>query len=74
MKIKYDRKANAADIYLVNEIVRGQVEKMYPCDYEAVGGMINLDFDADGRLLKIEVLNATKLLPQEVLDKAEIIG
>ena len=31
--------------------------------------MINLDFDADGRLIGIEVLDASKFLPLELLVK-----
>ncbi len=36
-------------------------------------GMINLDFNKSGRLIGIEIVNATKLLPYEVLEKAERI-
>jgi uncharacterized protein YuzE len=32
-----------------------------------VGGMINLDFDASGRLVGVEVLDASRLLPPEAL-------
>ena len=31
--------------------------------------MINLDFDADGRLYGMEVLDARQLLPAEFLDR-----
>jgi len=34
--------------------------------------MINLDFDADGRLLGIEVLDASKKLAQELLNGAPV--
>lgn len=33
--------------------------------------MINLDFDGAGRLVGIEVLDASKLLPPEILESAE---
>jgi len=32
--------------------------------------MINLDFDAKGRLIEIEVIDATQALPAEFLAKA----
>jgi uncharacterized protein YuzE len=44
---------------------------MYPCDPVDVGGMINLDFDGDGRLVGVEVLAASSKLPQYLLDAAE---
>jgi len=37
---------------------------MYPCDPVEVGGMINLDFDENGRLVGVEVLAASSKLPQ----------
>jgi uncharacterized protein YuzE len=66
MRITYDPTANAAYIYLV-EIRSGGVARTYPCDPQEVGGMINLDFDSDGRLLGIEVLDASKKLPLGLL-------
>jgi uncharacterized protein YuzE len=71
VKVTYDRKANAAYIYLVDPKVRPKVARMYPCDPVDVGGMINLDFDGDGRLVGVEVLAASSKLPQYLLDAAE---
>jgi uncharacterized protein YuzE len=73
MKVTYDRLADAAYIYLRTERQPGQSARTYACDPKAVRGMINLDFDAEGHLLGIEVLPA-RLLPKELLDQAEIIG
>jgi uncharacterized protein YuzE len=67
MKITYDRETDAAYIYLV-PIANGGVAQTYPCDPAEVNGMINLDFDSDGRLLGIEVLDASRKLPKSVLD------
>jgi len=39
---------------------------MYACDPVEVGGMINLDFNAEGRLIGIEVLGASARLPSEL--------
>lgn len=69
MNIKYDPDADAAYIQFATEIKAGGVEKTYPCDPTEVGGMINLDFDADGRLVGVEVLDASMLLPPELLRK-----
>jgi uncharacterized protein YuzE len=44
MRIKYDKEADAAYIYLA-PISPGAVAKTYPCDPVEVNGMINLDFD-----------------------------
>lgn len=74
MKATYDRSVNAAYIYLADGIGAGEVRRTYPCDPGEVNGQINLDFAKDGRLLGIEVLDASRLLPRELLDQAEIIG
>jgi uncharacterized protein YuzE len=74
VKITFDPKVDAAYIYLVNEIPAGSVALTYPCDPRQVHGEINLDFDADGQLLGIEVLDATKKLSPEVLRQATRLG
>lgn len=65
MKITYDVSIDAAYIYLVDYIKPSEVAKTTPVD-----ASINLDFDAEGKLVGIEVLNASKKLPVEVLKKA----
>lgn len=67
MNLRYDADADAAYIQLAHEIGAGGVAKTYPCDPLEVGGMINLDFDAAGRLVGVEVLDASKMLPPEAL-------
>lgn len=76
IKLTYDKQADAAYIYLINkkEVVPGWVKKTYLCDPKEIDGMINLDFDLRGRLGGIEVLDASKKLPQDVLDQADIIS
>lgn len=71
MRVTYDASVDAAYIQLVDNIGAGGVENTYPCDPREVGGMINLDLDSAGRLVGIEVLDASKLLPPEVLEHAE---
>lgn len=70
MRVTYDPFANAAFIYLV-EIGAGEVAESAPCESETGVGEVIADFDKDGRLLGIEVLNARAVLPREVLDRAE---
>lgn len=41
------------------------------CDTREIDGMINLDFDDDGRLLGIEIMDARSKLPLEVLKQLE---
>lgn len=67
MKVTYDAEADAAYIYLVDEIGAGGVARTYPCDPSEVGGMVNLDFDAGGRLVGVEVMDASRLLPPTFL-------
>ena len=69
MNIKYDKDIDAAYIYLKSEITKDEVDNTYCCDVDEVGGMINLDFDKNGRLLGIEVLGAKNKLPREVVDQ-----
>ncbi|WP_409181803.1 DUF2283 domain-containing protein [Amycolatopsis sp. VS8301801F10] len=72
LKVTYDRQADAAYVYFVAPSDAGQkVASMYACDPVAVDGMINLDFDGNGRLLGVEVLDASSKLPQYLLDSAE---
>jgi len=68
MRTTYDRKADAAYIQIAQEIRPGGVVRTYQCDPAEAGGMINLDFDAEGRLLGVEVLGAANLLPIDVLE------
>jgi uncharacterized protein YuzE len=70
VKITFDRGANAAYIAL-KEIGPGEAARQHVVDAQHTRGMIVLDFDKKGRLIGIEVLEATKALPEEVLKGAE---
>ena len=67
MNVRYDAAADAAYIQLADEIGAGGVARTYACDPAEVGGMINVDFDSAGRLVGVEVLDASQLLPPEAL-------
>jgi uncharacterized protein YuzE len=71
MRITYDAAADAAYVSLVETIGDGEAATqihsiMTPGDR----GEVALDFDADGRLLGVEVLNASAVLPAAVLADA----
>ena len=66
MRVKYDASVDAAYITLGDED-RQPVDHSYACDPSEVGGQIHLDFDVSGRLIGIEVLDASNKLPRSVL-------
>jgi uncharacterized protein YuzE len=66
LKIEYDKSVDAAYINLI-PAQPGAATRTYACDPEEVGGQIQLDFDAAGRLIGIEVLDASHLLPAAAL-------
>ncbi|MFE0508678.1 DUF2283 domain-containing protein [Streptomyces sp. NPDC058964] len=71
LEVTYDKTANAAYVYLTAPQARTKAAHMYPCNPVKVGGMINLDFDEQGRLIGIEVLAASSKLPGYLLESAE---
>jgi uncharacterized protein YuzE len=71
MRLTYDASVDAAYIYFVDHIGDGAVSETCPCEPRGGKGAINLDFDASGHLLGIEVLGARSVLPAEALNKAE---
>jgi len=62
MRIEYDKEADAGYIYLVDEIKEGEAAKTIELNSDII-----LDFDKSGKLLGMEVLNASKVLGKEVL-------
>ena len=74
MKITYDAAVNAAYIQLADEILPGAVDRTYLCDPNDVGGIVDLDLDASGRIVGIEVSTASALLPAVVLRDQEASG
>jgi uncharacterized protein YuzE len=72
VRVTYDGQANAVYIHLTGD-ERPRSARMYACDPVDVDGMINLDFDEDGRLIGVEVLAARSKLPRRLVDAAERI-
>jgi uncharacterized protein YuzE len=71
VRVTYDKTANAAYVYLTEPQARAKSAHMYPCDPVDIEGVINLDFDEQGRLIGIEVLAARSKLPEYLLQSAE---
>ena len=69
LRVTFDRSANAAYIQLT-DTEAGQITEQHLCDGIKRGEII-FDLDKHGRLLGIEFLNATKLLPYDLLRGAE---
>jgi uncharacterized protein YuzE len=63
VKLTHDREADAAKIYLAEDIPPAGVARSVVCDANLVGCSVVLDFDEQDRLLAIELLGASKLLP-----------
>lgn len=68
LRVTFDNEANAAYVYLADEPESGwRHGKTVPLDPFAVGGMVNVDFDTDGRVIGIEVLDARSVLSDKLL-------
>lgn len=57
MKIEFDKEADAAYIYLKDEVKSGEAKKQI-----CVSDEIIIDLDSDDKILGIEILNAKKNL------------
>jgi uncharacterized protein YuzE len=66
MKVDYDSRVDAAYIYFDPSSAATSAHT-YACDPDEVGGQIQLDFDDSGRLIGIEVLDASHKLPASLL-------
>jgi uncharacterized protein YuzE len=72
VRVTHSVGGDAAYIYL-KEISEGEAVWQHLVDDERARGMVVLDFDADGKLIGIEVVGASHGLPAEVLEGAEQI-
>lgn len=62
MKLEYDKEVDAAYIYLEDKISNGRVKKTIELNDNII-----IDFSSEGKLLGIEVLNASKVLNKELI-------
>jgi uncharacterized protein YuzE len=68
VKITLDKEADAAYIYF-KDIADGEVAKTI-----SLNDSINIDLDADGQILGLEILNASENMPVNALNSAEVIN
>lgn len=73
MRVTHDVEADAAYVYLVDGIGRGEVANSHVADIALTNAALTVDFDVNGRVLGIEVLGASKVLRPETLQAAEDI-
>ena len=66
MKLTYDQETDAAYLCLVPSIADGAVKKTVP-----INESLHLDYGDDGKLLGIEILDASRLLDKKTLLEAE---
>ena len=66
MKLEYDKEVDAAYIYVVDSIHDGAAKKTVRVSEEII-----IDFDGNGKLLGVEVLNASKIINKKVLLEAQ---
>lgn len=72
LRVTFDRRANAAYIYLEPSESTPPAKQVLLED-DGVNGMVIFDVTEKGRMLGIEVLGATKALPYDLLEQAERI-
>lgn len=69
-RIEYDREADAPYIFFVPGIDAGGVARTVCVDPSEIGGMVNLDRDDSGRIIGLEVMDASSKLPRDLLSLA----
>lgn len=72
MRITYDKESDAATIYIVDDIGTGGAPRSMMCDLEIREGAVILLFSPHDELVGIEVLGASKVLPERVLNMARL--
>jgi uncharacterized protein YuzE len=71
MRMTFDPDADAAYIYVKDQLAFGEVKETHICDVQAQEGAIILGFDKAGHLVGVEILGAGKFLHPDVLAAAE---
>ena len=66
MKFEYDKEVDAAYVYIGYPIKDGKVKKTIELNENII-----LDFDKKGKLLGMEILNASKIMNKKVLVEAQ---
>lgn len=69
MKLEYDEDVDAAYIYIKHPIKEGEAKRTIELNNDII-----VDLDRDGKLLGIEVLNASKVLNKKVIEENKAIA
>jgi uncharacterized protein YuzE len=72
--LTYDADADAAYVYLVDSIAPDGIAETRSSMLDLDRAFIAFDFDSDGKVLGIEILGASRVLPQETLRAADQPG
>jgi hypothetical protein len=67
IELIHDSDADAAKINFVGVVRTGGVEKSHVCDIDLANCSVILDFDGKDHLVGIEILGASRLLPEQML-------
>ena len=67
MKFEYDKEVDAAYIYIEYPIKDGEAKRTIELNENII-----LDFDEKGKLLGVEILDASKVLKKEALLEAQV--
>jgi uncharacterized protein YuzE len=70
MRLEYDREADAAYVRLLPAGTTAAVARTVPLDPSEVDGEINLDFDPEGRLVGVEIQDASRFLDARLLEQS----
>ncbi len=68
MKLEYDKSADAAYLYMKYPVKAGEAKSTVQLKPH-----ITLDFDKKGKLLGVEILDASKVLNKGMLSEAQMI-
>jgi uncharacterized protein YuzE len=71
VEVRYDHDADAAYIYVVPRGPGRSVVRTKFCDVAWEGSAISVDLDDSDALLGIEILGASKILPQALLVESQ---
>ncbi len=72
MRLTYDPEADAAYLLVADSIAPGEaVRQVQVPDEDSVPGQFILDFGRDGKLLGLEILFASEVLPSSALDAVD---
>lgn len=67
MKVTYDKEADAAYIYLKDKIERGEVKSTISMNENII-----LDFDSNKKLIGIEILSVSRVVPKSAVATLQI--